>query len=101
MGGKPTYDLQHLQQLVGQGELSGIITKAAREGATECGLTIPEIVQAVLMLSPTDLHKTMESEKCPGTWQDVYHLRFHGTELYIKLQLSSDGRGVVVQFKRK
>lgn len=101
MPGKPTYDLQQLQQLIGQGELSRIVTKAAREGATECGLAVPDIVAAVLELRPSDLHKTMESEKCPGLWQDVYHLRFHGVDLYIKLQRSPAGLGVVVQFKRK
>lgn len=101
MPGKPTYDLQQLQQLIGQGELSRMVTSAARAGATQCGLDLSGVIAAVLALTPADLHKTMESEKCPGLWQDVYHLRFQDVELYIKLQLSPDGRGVVVQFKRK
>lgn len=101
MGGKPTYDLQYLQQLVGQGELSRIITGAAREGASDCGLDVPGIVAAVLELGPTHFYKTMEAGKCPGLWQDVYHLVFRGLELYIKLQLSPDHRATVVQLKRK
>jgi hypothetical protein len=43
----------------------------------------------------------MEAEKCPGLWQDVYHSEFYGVELYIKLQISSAGTAVVVQFKRR
>lgn len=101
MEGKPTYDLRQLQQLVGQGELSRVITSAAREGASECGLDVPEIVAAVLELGPSHFYKTMEAEKCPGLWQDVYHIGFQGRELYVKLQLSPDGRATVVQCKRK
>lgn len=101
MFGKPTYDLQLLQQLVGQGELSRGVTRAAREGAYNVGLDIPEIIAAVLELGPADFYKTMESERCPGLWQDVYHLRFRGLDLYVKLQLSPDRRALVVQFKRK
>lgn len=101
MGGKPTYDLELLQQLVGQGEFSRVVTQAAREGATRCGLDVPAIIAAVLELGPADFYKTMEAAQCPGLWQDVYHLRFRDVDLYIKLQLSPDRRGVVVQFKRK
>lgn len=101
MPGTPTYDLQLLQQLVGQGPLSRSVTQIAREGAYHMGLDVPEIIAAVLQLGPADFYKTMESERCPGLWQDVYHLRFRGLDLYIKLQLSADRRAVVVQFKRK
>lgn len=101
MRGKPTYDLQQLQQLVGQGELSRVFTQAAKEGASRLGLGELDIVAAVLELSAAAFYKSMEAEKCPGLWQDVYHLQYRGVALYIKLQLSPDRRAVVVQFKRK
>lgn len=101
MPGKPTYDLQHLQQLVGQGELSRAITEVARAGSTSLGLEVPDIITAVLELRASDFYKTMEAERCPGLRQDVYHLRFRNIDLYIKLQLSPDRRAVVVQFKRR
>jgi motility quorum-sensing regulator/GCU-specific mRNA interferase toxin len=98
----PTYDLQQVQWLVGQGPLSCLITEAAREGARACGFPNPDdIDEAILALSPGNFYKTMEAEKCPGRWQDVYHLEFYGVELYIKLQISSVGTAVVVQFKRR
>jgi motility quorum-sensing regulator/GCU-specific mRNA interferase toxin len=95
------YDLELVQQLVGQGELSRAITTAARDGARESGLGDDELVEAVLELSATDFYKSMAAEKRPGMWQDVYHLSFQGVELYIKLQISPDGKAVIVQFKER
>src|SRR5688500_9271491 len=101
-GRKPTYDLELVQQLVGQGPLSCLITSAARRGARECGFMATGVmVDAVLALSPANFYKTMEAERCPGLWQDVYHSAFHGVDLYIKLQISPEGIGVVVQFKER
>jgi motility quorum-sensing regulator / GCU-specific mRNA interferase toxin len=97
----PTYDLRRVQQLVGQGPISSRITRAARRGATELLLDEFAIVEAVLALTPTDFYKSMEAEKCPGLWQDVYHLQFRGLHLYIKLQIAVEGLAVVVQFKEK
>ena len=95
------YDLQTVQWLVGQGELSCIITTAARDGARECGLSVGELVEAVLELSTVNFYKSMGAEKRPGMWQDVYHQSFRGVELYIKLQISPAGDAVVVQFKAR
>lgn len=99
MGGQPTYDLQHLQQLVGQGELSRFVTVTAHRGAGDAGFVETDIIAAVLELRHSDFYKTMEAEQCPGRWQDVYRLEFRGVALYIKLQLSVEGRAVVIQFK--
>jgi hypothetical protein len=100
-GGVPAYDLQELQRLIGQGPISSVITVAARDGASDACMTDADLVDAVLTLQSTDWYKTMESVKRAGLWQDVYHLEYRGTWLYIKLQMLSDGRAVVVQFKRK
>jgi hypothetical protein len=72
MRGKPTYDLQYLQQLVGQGELTSSITTAAADGASFKMLTTDHITEAVLLLMPEHFYKTMESDQMPGLWQDVY-----------------------------
>ena len=52
-------------------------------------------------MTPASFYKSMESEACPGLWQDVYHLVYRRTWLYIKLQMGADGRAVVVQYKQK
>jgi hypothetical protein len=99
--GVPTYDLHHVQQLIGQGAISSVITTAARDGASACCMTGDELVDAVLTLQASDFYKSMEAVERPGLWQDVYHLEYRGTWLYIKLQLLRDGRAVVVQFKKR
>lgn len=101
MGGKPTYDLQLIQQLVGQGPLSRWITKAAAQGGALLGLGDEDVIEAVLLLTVHDFYKTMEAEMVPGLWQDVYHLGFRGRQLYIKIQIGDDRRAVVVQFKQR
>src|SRR5687768_12923922 len=95
--GQPTYDLEHLQQLVGQGSLSRIITDTALQEAASLGLGVSEIVEAVLGLTPAHFYKSMEAEKRPGYWQDVYRREFREMELYVKLQIAADGRAVIVQ----
>lgn len=60
-----------------------------------------DIVDAVLVLAPVHFYKSMESERCPGLWQDVYHLPYRGRWIYLKLQILPDGRAAVVQFKRR
>ena len=99
--GEPTYDLLELQRLIGQGPVSSGITGAARVGAELLDFGEDDIVEAVLQLSPANFYKTMESEACPGLWQDVYHVVYRNSWLYIKLQMGLDGRAVVVQFKPK
>jgi hypothetical protein len=99
--GEPTYDLHELQRLIGQGRVSSAITEAAQEGAGAIGLGVVDIVEAVLALTPDHFYKSMEAERFPGLWQDVYHLEFRGVWLYIKLQRSLTGLAVVVQCKRR
>jgi hypothetical protein len=50
--GTPAYDLERIQQLVGQGSISRDITMTAVEGARPLGITPDQIVEAVLMLTP-------------------------------------------------
>jgi motility quorum-sensing regulator/GCU-specific mRNA interferase toxin len=99
--GVPTYDLQEIQRLLGQGPISSSITKVAEEGAAELNWTRDDLVEAVLHLTVQDFYKSMESERMPGLWQDVYHVKFRGVWLYIKLQIGVGGRAVVVQFKQR
>lgn len=90
-----------MQQLIGQGSISSSITKVAEEGAAEFNWNRDDIVEAVLALTSQHFYKSMESERMPGLWQDVYHLEFRGIWLYIKLQIGTRGRAFVVQFKQR
>jgi motility quorum-sensing regulator/GCU-specific mRNA interferase toxin len=99
--GGPTYDLHELQRLVGQGRISSSFTGSAKTGAALIGFGDDDIEEAVLRLTSANFYKSMEAERVQGLWQDVYHLEYRGVWLYIKLQLSGDGRATVVQFKVK
>ncbi|HET6762321.1 MAG TPA: type II toxin-antitoxin system MqsR family toxin [Longimicrobiaceae bacterium] len=95
----PTYPLGELQRLVLAGQY--VVTYTALSGAAELEMDAGDIREAVLGLTVADFYKTMEAEAIAGRWQDVYRPMYEGVWLYVKLQLSRDGRTVVIQFKRK
>jgi motility quorum-sensing regulator/GCU-specific mRNA interferase toxin len=97
----PTYDLEQVQWLVGQGELTSYISEAAIRGGEALQIGVDGIVEVVLSLEPGDFYKSMEAERRLGRWQDVYHRWLGDVEVYIKLQIDDSGRAVVIQFKRK
>ena len=97
----PTYDLEEVQRLVGQGPISSRVTKTAQRGAAALDLHGAQIVEAVLSLHPEHFYKSMEADLIPGLWQDVYHCRYEGKDLYIKLQIDATGAAVVIQFKER
>lgn len=69
----PTYELQKVQWLVGQGALTCSVSRMASRGGEVVSLDRNGIIAVVLSLEPQDFYKTMESEQRPGLWQDVYH----------------------------
>lgn len=97
----PTYDLEEVQRLVGQGPISCTVSQAALYGGRGLGFNYDQIVEAVLSLQAAHFYKTMPSEQVPGSWQDVYHLSCDGTSVYVKLQINANGEAVVIQFKEK
>lgn len=94
---KPTYGLGTIKSMVRDGQYH--ITSSALQGAFTIGLDEDDIITAVLGLECGDLYKTMQSIAVPGLWQDVYHIRYNGYLLYIKLQISISA--IVISFKEK
>lgn len=103
--GTAHYDLRRLLELV-SAPATRHITVRARKNAVECGYaTDSALVAEVLTLRNADLQKSMTSERDHAIWQDVYKVwRAHPLrpdrqqKLYIKLQESPDGTGVVISF---
>lgn len=78
------------------------ITRESVITAVEIGFASrQQMVDAVMQLGPSDFHKTMPSDKVPGTYQDVYRKNINGVAIYIKLSKSLQGKGVIVSFKKK
>lgn len=95
----PSYELERVQDLIRADEYR--ISAVALDGAGRLGWGVEEICECVLALATSDFYKTMESERKPGLWQDVYRPTFRGLGLYVKLQLTWVGDAVVISFKRR
>ena len=97
----PTYDLDEIKELL-KSEETRIITRRDRREAVSLGYADDDaMVDRVLMLQANEFYKTMEAETMPGLWQDVYRSDDLTVTLYIKLQISFNGKGVIISFKEK
>lgn len=97
-GQLPAYSLEMIQTLVEQNKYR--ITHSASLGAGELYLDEDDIKECVLSLRRKDYDKTLRSHQRPGEFQDVYLPRFHGYEIYLKLQLLGNSVAVVISFKQ-
>jgi len=93
----PTYPLEDIKAAVEAGDWYP--TVPAFETALQIYCDKADIEECVLALQPESFRKTMESEKKPGMWQDVYKTNHHGWPVYVKLQLAKTGKTVVISFK--
>lgn len=95
------YNLNELKDLLKESD-TRIITRLSRKEAVSLGYASDsDMANRIQNLRDDEIYKTMESIKCPGLWQDVYRTFDGPVELYIKLQKSFDGKGVIIQFKKK
>lgn len=99
--GKAFYDLNELKRLLNNPTTRIITGVALREAASLGYSSTVDMVHQVMRLRTSDVYKTMESEKCPGLWQDVYRINDGNNDLYIKIQKTFDGKGVIIAFKER
>lgn len=100
------YNLEEIQSLL-QNKATRIITRLTKKMAFNLGYKDEDaIVKRVRELKRNEIFKTMTSDYDHTIWQDVYNT-IDTTEdgqtviLYIKIQKSKDGLGVVIDFKEK
>jgi len=97
---KPGYLLSEIKELLNS-EKSRIITRSSRNNAVSLGYADEEaMVARVQELKRTEFYKSMTSHNNSRLWQDVYKTSDGDIALYIKLQISADGKGVIISFKR-
>ena len=97
---KPHYVLEEIKELLSD-ENSRIITRRDRKEAVSLGYADDEsMVERVQELHRSEFDKSMTSYKNVKLWQDVYKTWDGDMGLYIKLQKSPDGKGVIVSFKK-
>lgn len=98
MGGpEPTHPLAEIQAAVRRGAFR--IRDEAVRTAGEVLCDVADIGDCLLELTARDFHKTMESRKRPGLWQDVYKTHHHGFPIYTKVQMTERGVAYVISFK--
>ena len=93
----PTYPLEDIKAAVRAGNWCA--TTRAFETALQIWCEESDIRECVLALPPRSFHKTMPSEKMPGTMQDVYKTKHYSWPVYLKMQLDAAGTTVVISFK--
>jgi hypothetical protein len=95
------YDLNEIKELLKSPD-TRFITRRSRFEAVRLGYASDsDMVNRIQLLSVNEIYKTMESIQFPGLWQDVYRTSDGPIELYIKIQKSNDGKGVIIQFKER
>lgn len=98
---KPHYVLSDLKKLFGS-EKTRYITAVAHKGAVSMGyMDDADMLAVVEKLCAEHFYKSMTSYENNKIWQDVYRYRDAEKTLYIKLQMSFDGKkAVLIQMKR-
>jgi len=96
---KPHYGLDALKMLLLH-ESTRIVTRSGRQGAAMLGYFDDEsIVARVMKLASREFYKSMTMYDNSKIWQDVYRSNDGEVGIYIKLQKSLDGKGVIISFK--
>ena len=76
-------------------------TRVAFDGAAELMMTQDDMLAVVRNLKPSEFYKSMTTYGDHTIWQDVYHPRFQGIPLYLKLTLVEADNLLVISFKRR
>lgn len=94
---EPTYDLAQIQRLAKAKRY--VVLSGARTGLFLLRWDEDDMVDCILGLGRSDFYKSMPSKQAPGTFQDVYRPTYLEVKLYVKLQLNTEARAVIIQFK--
>lgn len=96
---KPTYDLTSIKAEFAT--VDGLrMTVSARNGAFGLGLTLAGVVALIQGISRRHFYKSMTSFADHTVWQDVYHVPYDDTVLYVKFTVDVEGH-IVISLKEK
>jgi motility quorum-sensing regulator/GCU-specific mRNA interferase toxin len=76
-------------------------TASARESARQMELNLSQMQHAVCALEQRMLYKSMTTYADHRVWQDVYLIKAHATQIYIKVTYRPGGGAPVISFKEK
>jgi len=96
---KSHYGLDTLKLLLLH-ESTRIVTRSGRQGAATLGYFDDEsMVARVLRIASREFYKSMTTYGNTKIWQDVYRTNDGNVGIYIKLQKTLGGKGVIISFK--
>ena len=95
----PHYDLGTIRKTFSTVEALRI-TRTAMISAERLGITLTEIVGLIQIITRRQFYKSMTSIADIRIWQDVYHVRYSETLLYVKFTTDAEGY-LVISLKEK
>ncbi len=95
----PHYALDSIKATFSR-ESSLRITGTARASAFALGLLMADVVRVIQGITREQFYKSMTSLADHRVWQDVYHVPFERTVLYVKFTTDAQGH-LVISFKEK
>lgn len=96
---KPHYDLGSIKAtFVSVRTLR--ITKTSTSCAEALGISMQQVVNVVQAMTRTQFYKSMTSHASSAIWQDVYHVPYEATVLYVKFTTDAEGY-LVIGFKKR
>lgn len=97
---RPHYSLEIVRGLASNTETIRF-TRVALDGGIDLGLDVAMMRSVIMGLTMSAFYKSMTTHKDSRIWQDVYHSRFHGIDIYLKLTVVEENDLLIVSFKRK
>ena len=95
----PHYALESIKAAFAS-ESSLRMTGTARNAAFALGLGLADVVRIIQGMTRGQFYKSMTSLGDIRIWQDVYHVPFDHTVLYVKFTTDAQGH-LVISFKEK
>lgn len=91
------YSLESITKLILDEQY--FITQTARIDYINLGFSDDEVLEVICSLESKNLYKSMTSLQNNTIWQDVYHKKINGIDLYIKLQITQNA--IIISFKER
>jgi len=96
---KPTYDLASIRAAF-LDENSLRLSRTAIRCVRSLGFSRTDVVEVIQALRPSHFYKSMTTYADHTVWQDVYHARHQGIDLYVKFQMAPGGY-LIISFKER
>jgi motility quorum-sensing regulator/GCU-specific mRNA interferase toxin len=96
---KPHYDLASIKATFATVDALRM-TRTAHDCALALGLLLPDMVDLIQEMTRGQFYKSMTSNANAALWQDVYHVPWCDTVLYVKFTTDAEGY-LVISLKEK